>query len=281
MSEPLLEAIAAGLVVYDLGRPLFNGMPQSPNHPSFCHTLPRRHGDQVRKDGSSAANDLIVTGTHVGTHIDALAHVSYQGRLHGGTDAFKAQAGGGFADHGVHTIAPLFCRGLLLDVARTLGVDCCPGGYEITVEDLKATADAEGLCPREGDVVLVRSGWGGRFEEGPQAYLGRDTGVPGVGEEGARWLASTGAVAVGADTIAFERIAPHSGHSLLPAHRVLLVEEGVYIIEALNLEDVARIGLWEFAFLATPLAIVGATGSPLRPLAVASADRATNESSRG
>ena len=62
-----------------------------------------------------------------------------------------------------------------------------------------------------GDVVLVRSGWGRQFDEGPEAYLGRATGVPGVGEAGARWLAARGVLAGGADTIAFERLAAGGG----------------------------------------------------------------------
>ena len=75
MTDALLEVVERGVQVLDLGRPMFVGMPQSPNHPAFSHTLTRRHGDYVRADGGSASNDLIVTGTHVGTHIDALAHV--------------------------------------------------------------------------------------------------------------------------------------------------------------------------------------------------------------
>ena len=87
MTDALLDVVRGGLRTYDLGRPLFTGMPQSPNHPKYTHTLPRRHGDMVRDDGGSAANDLVVMGTHVGTHIDALAHVSHDGLLHGGADA--------------------------------------------------------------------------------------------------------------------------------------------------------------------------------------------------
>jgi kynurenine formamidase len=92
--DALLAAVQAGVDVVDLGRQLRVGMPQSPNHPQFWHTLPRRHGDMTRADGGSAANDMITTGTHVGTHIDALAHVSHDGRLHGGADAEAAGRGG-------------------------------------------------------------------------------------------------------------------------------------------------------------------------------------------
>lgn len=268
MSDALLDVVRRGVRVFDLGRPMFVGMPQSHNHPQFWHTLPRRHGDMVRPDGGSAANDLIVTGTHVGTHIDALAHVSHEGRLHGGADAADAGRGGRFMEHGVHTIAPILRRGVLLDVPRALGAEVCEPAYEITPADLERTAEQQGVTIERGDVVLVRSGWGRRFDEGAASYAGRETGVPGVGEAGAQWLARRDVLAAGADTIAFERLAPGSAHSVLPAHRVLLVEAGVYIIETLALEELAEARVHEFTFVLVPLNIVGATGSPVRPLAV-------------
>lgn len=263
----LLGLLDGGATIHDLGRPLQIGMPQSPNHPAFWHSLPRRHGDMVRDDGASAANDIIVLGCHVGTHIDALAHVSQDGRLHGGLDAVAEQVGGRFSHGGVHEVAPMVCRGLLLDVPAALGLEACSPAYEITPADLDATLAAQQVAPRPGDVLLVRSGWGRRWDEGA-AYLGAETGVPGVGEMGARWLAGWQPRAVGADTIAFEHLAPAAGHSLLPAHRVLLVEAGINIIETLALEDLAAAGVHDFLFVLSPLPIIGATGSPVRPLAV-------------
>lgn len=263
----LLDLIGEGATVHDLGRPLQVGMPQSPNHPPFWHSLPRRHGDAVRADGGSAANDIIVLGCHVGTHIDAVAHVSQDGRLHGDLDAMAEQVGGRFLRGGVHEVAPMVCRGLLLDVPATLGLDACTAAYEITPEDLDATVERQGTAPADGDVLLVRSGWAQRWSD-RGAYIGSETGVPGVGEAGARWLADRSPRAVGADTIAFERLTPGAGHSLLPAHRVLLVETGVNVIETMNLEGLAAAGAHEFLFLLSPLPIVGATGSPVRPLAV-------------
>ncbi|MBC9734639.1 cyclase family protein [Nocardioides marmotae] len=271
-SDPLLAAVRQGIVVHDLGRPLSVGMSQSPNHPAYWHAFPRRHGDMVRSDGGSAANDFISMGTHVGTHIDALAHVSQDGLLHGGVDAREAGVGGRYLEHGVHTIEPMVRRGVLLDVPATLGLaEGCPAGYEITVADLEATVERQGVEVEEGDVVLIRSGWGRHFDDpDPSVYRGASTGVPGVSEAGARWLAERRVHAVGADTIAFEMLAPGAGHGLLPAHRVLLVESGIYIIEALDLDGPAAAGHHEFTFILSPLAFVGATGSPVRPLAVVS-----------
>jgi kynurenine formamidase len=274
-ADPLLQAVRQGVRIYDLGRPMFNGMPQSPNHPRYWHSLSRRHGDMVRADGGSAANDVIVTGAHVGTHIDALAHVSHEGRLFGGVDAHQAGVGGRYLELGAHTIEPMVRRGVLLDIPRVLGLSACEPGYEITPADLAAAQDAQGTPIGPGDVVLVRSGWGQRFDLGDE-YVGVRSGVPGVSEAGAYWLAERDVHCVGADTIAFERLAPGAGHGLLPAHRVLLVERGIYIVETLSLEEISAHEVFEFTFVLSPLALVGATGSPVRPLAIVSADGAAS-----
>ncbi|MEU5464196.1 cyclase family protein [Streptomyces althioticus] len=267
--DPLLAAVTRGVRVLDLGRRLYIGMPQSPNHPAYWHTLPRRHGDRTRADGGSAANDMLVMGTHVGTHIDAFAHVSHNGKLFGGADAQEANQNGVYPDHGAHTIAPMVRRGVLLDVPAALGAEVCEPGYEITVADLEATEQRQGTPVGSGDVVLVRSGWGRQFDAPDRdTYIGHDSGVPGIGEAGAQWLAARQVHAAGADTIAFEHLAPGAGHASLPAHRVLLVEAGIYIIETLDLEEIAAQQVHEFTFVLSPLPLFGATGSPVRPLAV-------------
>lgn len=268
--DALLTTVGAGVEIVDLARQLRVGMPQSPNHPQFWHTLPRRHGDMKQPDGGSAANDMITMGTHVGTHIDALSHVSHDGHLFGGADAYAAGVGGKYVELGVHTIEPMVCRGVLIDVPALLQKQRCDGGYEITAADLEAALERQGTEVRPGDVVLVRSGWGQLFAEGAP-YVGGASGVPGVSEAGAHWLAERRAHAAGADTIAFERLAPGGGHSLFPAHRVLLVESGIYIIEAMDLEALAAREMYEFTFVLVPMNIYGATGSPVRPLAVYSA----------
>ena len=269
----LLDAVRAGVRVVDLGRTLTVGMPQSPNHPAYWHAMPRRHGDMVRVDGGSAANDMISMGTHVGTHIDALSHVSQDGKLYGDLDVADALTGGRYEELGAHTIAPMVRRGVLLDVPATLGLDRLDAGYEISVADLERTVERQATAIEPGDVALVRSGWGQHFDSGDKAsFVGHDSGVPGVGAAGAQWLVDQGVHATGADTIAYECLPPGAGHATLPAHRVLLVENGVYIIETMNLEELAAGALHEFVFVLSPLALYGATGSPVRPLAVVSGE---------
>ena len=137
----LWEQLAKARVV-DLAHGMRRGMPVSPNHPQFEMALLRRHGDVVRADGGSAANEVIVTGGHVGTHIDALCHVSHDGMLHGGVPAESVMSNQGFSKLGVDTVEPILCRGVLLDVAAVHGAAVLPGGYEVTAADLEAAQAA-------------------------------------------------------------------------------------------------------------------------------------------
>ena len=257
---------------YDLAHPLDPSMPVSPNHPGYRMALLRRHGDMVRGDGGSASNEMVVMGGHTGTHLDGLAHVSQDGKLHGGHDAVAAQTGGRFRQLGVETVEPIFCRGVLLDVAGHRGVPALPAGEPIRADELRAVAGAEGVeLPRNG-AVLVRSGWAGHWGS-PATYLGHDSGVPGPDVSAAEWIASFGPLVTGHDSMAYEWLAAGTGHALLPVHRVLLVEHGVYIVENLDLERLAADRVYAFLFVCLPLKFVGATGSPVRPIAVAPALR--------
>jgi kynurenine formamidase len=262
----LIENLADARV-YDLAQTLRPGIPCSPSHPGFHMALIRRHGDMTRDDGGSASNDLIVMGGHVGTHVDALAHVSQDGRLHGDVDVADAMQGGVYTSHGIDAQEPLVCPGVLLDVAGSKGVDQLGAGTPLAPSDLADAAAWAGVEPRAGDAVLVRTGWATRWGD-PVGFLSHDEGVPGPTAEAARWLASQGARVVGSDTTAFEHIRAGMGHSLLPGHRVLLVENGIPIIEMLNLERLAAERVYRFGFVLAPLKIVGGTGSPVRPLAL-------------
>jgi kynurenine formamidase len=273
-ADSFAEAVAGGLEIFDLGQPMYVGMPQSSMHPKFNMTLQRRHGDLVRPDGGSGANELIVTGGHVGTHIDAFAHISYHGHLHGGIDAHDSQLGGRFKDHGAETIPVIIGRGLLLDIPAVLGVSRCAPAYEVTRADLEAAVRLTGTRPRKGDVILVRTGWGQLYND-PVAFENLKDGTPGPGMAGGTWLADLEPGALGSDTIAFERIPPAEVVPSLPVHTLLLVERGIHIIEILALEEIAAAGLRVFTFVLSPLRIVGATGSPARPLAIRSARKAS------
>lgn len=268
--QPAYQDLAGALAtarVYDLAQPMFRGMPQSPNHPPFQLALQRRHGDYVRADGGSAANEIIITGGHVGTHVDALAHVSHDGVLFGGLDAESVQSHQGFSRLGIDTFPPFVGRALLLDVTAVHGVDVLAPGYGVTADDLRAAADRAGVHVQPGDAVLIGTGWSRRWDE-RAAFVGHDEGVPGPDPSAAQWCIDHGVRLAGGETIAFEQIRPGVGHELLPVHRMLLVDSGINIVETMRLHELLDAGVSELVLVLAPLNVVGATGAPVRPLAL-------------
>lgn len=260
-------AAAAGARQIDLSHPMQKGMPIHPAHPPFHITLNNRHGDVLRCCGHSSSNELMVTSTHSSTHIDALCHVSEHGALYGKHIAAEEQQGTGlFKVHGAETIGPIFRRAVLLDVAKTLGVEALEPAYEISVADLEAAEKAAGAEVRPGDIALVRTGWARFWADSPR-YLGLDSaGAPGPGVAAGRWLAERRPFSVGSDTSAFEVMNHHD--ITLEVHMILIAQNGIHIIENLDLEELGGAATGAFAFVALPVRISGATGSPIRPIAL-------------
>jgi kynurenine formamidase len=248
-------------MIYDLGQPLFPGMPHFPTHPPFTFSLTKLHGEMVLETGASSSAESISLGGHVGTHIDALAHFSCDGKLHGGVTPTQSYTGG-VKEYSVDTIKPILRPGVLFDIAGLLGVDALPFDFVVTSQHLEAC----GVRPEAGGIALIRTGWA-RFWHDSKRFITGGHGAaaqgPGPTLPAAKWLSQYGIFAAGSDTVAFERVP-----SGMEVHVHLLVEKGIHIIECLDLEALARDKVRHFTFIALPLKLAGGTGSPIRPVAV-------------
>ncbi len=266
-ASPWMAAIKAGEPrIFDLGQPLHMRMPQWPAHPPYIFSLMRRHGDSVHQDGTTGANELLVLCGHTGTHIDGLGHVCQNGLAHGGLTAEEMQAGGtGMRSVGIETVIPIVRRGCLLDIARLHRKEELEPEYEVTPDDLEAACRRQNVSVQEGDAVLLRTGWG-RLWGNPSRYIREGCGLPGPSVAAARWLADRHIALTGSDTAVYELFPPNSDG--MPAHGILLVDNGIFIIENMLLEDLAAASAWTFVFVVLPLKIVGGTGSPIRPVAI-------------
>jgi len=270
---------ALGLVregrVFDLDLGRFSGMAHHPAQPAFdlvTYRSPRGgRADQGgrEREGNRPnfgfALELVSTSMHLGTHIDALCHVTAGEDSHwyGGFREEEHLGDKGALASDVTHIPPLITRGVLLDVASALGVDRLPPGHAITVEDLERARAHGDVELREGDVVLVRTG---HLRDWPAAPTGPE---PGLTLEGSRWISATGPVAVGADNAALEVLPSVRDGDPQPVHVHLMVESGIYILEWMSLEELASAAVHEFLFVCLPLKIEGATGSLVRPVAIA------------
>ena len=256
----LLEAVEAARI-FDLEQLRYAGAPSHPAHtPGFNYFLHRHHA-RGAPEARTGASGIIVTPEHSGTHIDALAHQAENLTLYGGVHVDEGvQTSAGFKKLGIETMAPLVSRGVLLDVAGERRLD---PEYAITAADLERAERAE---VRAGDAVLVRTGYGALWSK-PDEYLR----AAGVSAAGSRWLIDKKVGAVGADNMAFDVMGPADPELkvTLPGHLLLLVRSGIPIIENVNLEELAAAGVEEFLFVCLPLKMRGATGSPVRPIAIA------------
>jgi kynurenine formamidase len=265
-AKVLFENVVEHGEIVDLSHALDAGMPVYPHHAPYTLSLHRRHGDPhatPRIAGSSFANEIIVMSSHTSTHIDALGHFSRCGMVHGGQHAYEIETARGLSRLDVTDIGPIWRSAVLLDIPALKGVGALQPAEEVTADDFAACARAQSLTIRAGDLVLVRTGWAQHWRNSA-LFNGSLGGLPGPGRDGTQWLIDQGASMVGSDTPAFEVI-PSQGDSV---HAMLLVDRAIHIIENLNLEALASRRARRFLFVGLPLRMVGATGSPLRPIAI-------------
>jgi len=264
-----LSELLTSAKVYDLEQPRFLGMPIHPVHrPGYFYGLHRRHRDNYRPEVQgprTGSSGTLIMMEHTGTHIDALCHQACDLKMYGDVSVDAVETPAGFTKLGIETVPPLLRRGVLLDIAGWKKQAPLPHHYSISAEEMKACAAVQKVEVRKGDVLLVRTGSGAIWNN-EEAYLQ----AAGVSKSGTLWVAERGVVAVGADNMGWDVLTerdPESGTTLF-AHYYLLPQKGIYIMENLNLEELARDRCYEFAFVGVPLKFTGATGSPLRPLAL-------------
>jgi kynurenine formamidase len=156
---------------------------------------------------------------------------------------------------------------VLLDVAALKGVTSLDPKYPVTARDLAGCCDRQEVAIREGAVVLVNLG-NGHFWSDQARYLD----APGMDRSASEWLIEKKVRAVGADNICWDLVESWNEelNCNLPGHLLLLVRSGIFIMENLNLIELVASGHQTFLFVALPLKLVGATGSPIRPLAIVS-----------
>jgi kynurenine formamidase len=265
--------------VYDLEVERFRRMPIHPVHPAMEVLTYRTPGglqnqrDQgfllgdVNRANSAWISDMVMATSHSGTHIDALSHITTGEDNHwfGCTPAGPNLGDNGPLTHDGSSIPPIITRGVLLDIAGHQGVDVLAPSQGISADDLKAVAAAQGVTVQAKDTVLVRTGYTSHWPD--EEAMAKHYGC-GIDASAAQWLVDEGVVCVVGDTEALERVPSLDPHNPYSVHTILLIENGVYIVEMADLSRLAADKVYEFLFLALPLKIRGTTGSMIRPIAI-------------
>jgi kynurenine formamidase len=216
-----------------------------------------------------ANDDAVAMGVQAATHWDALAHVSYEGRLYNGIDASVVDERGA-GRLGIENFGPVVSRGVLADVAGVHGVDHFDDGHAVTGDDLDAAMAQAGVPVEPGDVLLVRTGQMHFLREGDPARFANPS--PGLSTQSVEWLHDHDVAAVATDTLVFEVWPPEDPDVLLPVHLLHLVDMGMPQGQLWALDDLAADcaadGQYDFLLCATPLPLTRSVGGAVAPTAI-------------
>jgi kynurenine formamidase len=257
----------------------FDGMPLFPGHPPFqvlnavsprgIRAGKRQPWGPINDIGLGYMAEYLMCTSHSGAHIDALAHMTVGEDMHwyggGHADEHLTDHGPVFGD--ASQMPPMFTRGVLIDAPTYRGVPHLGRGEPLDAAEMEDICKAQGVEVHRWDVVVIRTGYMSLWPDFERMMANRTAG-PDL--SAADWLLRKGVVATGTDTETYEvQPAPDPGPegNPQPVHKHLLIDNGIYLMESLDLEELAREKVYEFAFIALPLKIRGATASMVDPVA--------------
>ncbi len=244
--------------------------PTSPAYPprQYSMTILQLDSGNDEPLGSNKAtgnDDLMNLWMGIGSQIDGLGHMGINHVYYNGNKAEDFVAVTGLKKLSIDKLPPIVSRGVLLDIAKLKGMDVLPGGTAINSDDIKAAAKAAKVRIEKGDVVLLHTGWLDKADSDPKTFMSTQ---PGLGLDGARYLAGKGVVAVGADNWALEAIPAEDPDQMFPVHPELLAKNGVYILENMDTRALAADGATEFLFVLGQPRFVGAVQAVINPVAI-------------
>lgn len=212
-------------------------------------------------------NDDIIAGwAGVGTQLDGLGHIGVDNLYYNCNRAVDFALTDGLKKLGVENLPAIATRGVLLDMAGYFNTDIVKEGTAFNRTEIEGAMKRQGIKSIEkGDVVLFYTGW--------LKLIGKDnkrfgSAAPGLGRDGARYLASLGVAIVGSDTWSFEVIPFEKDAGVFEVHQILIPLSGILILENANTEEMVRDQAWEFLFTLGAPRITGGVQAIVNPVAI-------------
>ena len=250
--------------VIELGQVLSGSMPLNGPRRFEMHTKRTFMNPEPNRRGSNEEIVISEIG-QVGTQFDGFAHQTIGNSLYNCFKLDEVATRTGFSKLGVEKVGSLMTRGVLIDVAALKGVEMLPDTYEITVADLQQALTRQGLTLQPGDAVIVHTGWGRLWGKDNARYTRTS---PGLGAAAAEWVVRQDPMLVGADAQGVN-VTPNPDKAVSnPIHQIMLVVNGIHLLENLKLDELAARRAYEFALVIQPLKMQGGTGSTVAPMAV-------------
>ena len=275
--EKILDALklAATGKTYELGQVYEQGMPLYPGR-TYSMILPSK-GAPGAENRIVGNDEFLATQIgQVGTQFDGLGHIGQEITMangqaeyvfYNGFTASEMDSYSGLKKLGIEHVKPIITRGILIDIAAYKNVERLSNSYEVTVEDVIGALEKQGLSEADispGDALLFRYGWSSLWDK-PDQY---NENPPGIGLDVARWAAELKVTMVGSDSWCTEVIPNPIPGQAFPVHQELMMRNGIFNLENMELDGLAADKVSEFLFIVTTIRFKGATGSPARPIAI-------------
>ena len=211
-------------------------------------------------------NDDIYMGyVGTGSQIDGLGHIGVDNvyyNCHKNSEFVQAN---GLSKLGVEKLPPFVTRGVVLDMTAYFGQNPVPEGTAFNRKEIDEQARRQGVEIRKGDIVLFHTGWLQLVGKDDKRYISVE---PGLGKEGAEYLASKQVVAVGADSWALEVIPAEKGAGVFEVHQILIPKHGIYILENIDTTELVKDKGWEFMFVLGVSRMTGGVQGIINPIAI-------------
>jgi kynurenine formamidase len=265
--------------VISLTNPLVDGVPLFGSRftKSVLTAVSLAPGAAFGKNDLTYMEDTWLSQSHVGTHLDGMGHIGRGDCYYNQIAMGKNINQNNMTKLGLEHLKSFATRGVFIDLVKVYQqanklksnpncrTPCLDKGTIITVEDLQAGLKLTNTTLREGDIVILHTGWGDLFLQHPAKNTEYNSGEAGLGKDAAKWLIDQKIVAVGADTWAVEVVPGETQGEAFPVHQMLLTDNGIHIIENVRTDlmaaDVASTNRGTFFFTMTVPKAVGMTGT--------------------
>ncbi|MCX8003541.1 MAG: cyclase family protein [Burkholderiaceae bacterium] len=223
-------------------------------------------GRSIGETKTNYNDDIIMGWVGIGSQLDGLGHVGIDNVYYNCTRARDFVQPGGLTKFGIETVPAIATRAVILDMVGLFGKDPVPEGTAFNRKEIEAALKRQGnMKINKGDVVIFYTGWTKLIGKDDKRYGSVE---PGLGIDGARYLADLGVAMVGADTWGLEVLPFEDPKKIFHVHQILLAQHGIMILENVVAEEAVKDGVYEGLFTLGPPRITGAVQAIINPILV-------------
>jgi kynurenine formamidase len=216
----------------------------------------QEYGQSLGETKTNYHDDIVNGWVGIGSQLDGLGHIGIDGMYYNCLKGTDVLATGGLKKLGIENVPAIATRAVILDMVGLTGKNPVPEGTAFNRKEIEAAMKRQGLkAINKGDVVIFYTGWTQLIGKDDKRYSSVE---PGLGVEGAKWLASLNVAAIGSDTWALEVIPFENAKNVFEVHQILLTQNGIHILENVNAEEAVKDGVYEGLFTLGPSRVTGA-----------------------